>query len=395
MLLIVLMTACRSYDEPTAEDTKKEPSVLSVYVYYPERPVVTRASGAEVNPISNDADESAINNLQIWVFKHDDGALIAYHSTQGETSNLSIVEESGIVYQLKVSPEFEGAETKPNVDVYVLANNTVFDGSTTRDALDAAVLEDPDPNSENTALHGSYGLTTLVTKVPTGGLPMACVLHDASVTGTAPVFSVPTMKLERTVSKIRFIFSREEGETPVKINSIKLDADMIPTQEYLFLAAPENNEPQLPYNIGKTPAYIAEPKEFLTDTDPVKTDICQNDNPLAYGYVDGMDPQQFEDKIAEALRNDPDNDITPKVSQVGPFYLRESDKHLSGTIKYQAGEETEKTLTFSMSPSGEHEFSRNHTWTIYAYYGGSGLELVTVFVKDWENTETKHDVYNW
>lgn len=395
MLLIVLMTACSSNDESTTEESKKGPSVLSVYVYYPERPVVTRAGEGEVNPISNDDDESAINNLQIWVFNHTTKALVAYHSTQGETSNLSIVEESGIVYQLKVSPEFEGAETKPNVDVYVLANNTVFNGSTTRDALDAAVLEDPDPNSENTALHGSYGLTTLVTKVPAGGLPMACVLHDASVTGTAPVFRVPTMKLERTVSKIRFIFCREEGETPVKINSIKLDANMIPTQEYLFLAAPENNEPQLPYNIGKTPAYIAEPKEFLTDTDPVKTDICQNDNPMAYAYVDGMDPQQFEDNIAEALRNDPDNNITPKVSQVGPFYLRESDKQLSGKIKYQAGTEEEKTIDFTMSTSGEYEFSRNHTWTVYAYYGGSGLELITVLVKDWTDTESKHDVYNW
>ena len=48
-----------------------------------------------------------------------------------------------------------------------------------------------------------------------------------------------------------------------------------------------------------------------------------------------------------------------------------------------------------MSTSGEYEFSRNHTWTVYAYYGGSGLELITVLVKDWTDTESKHDVYNW
>lgn len=384
-MLIVMLTACsRHNDEFTSTPTPeqpKEPSVISIYVYQPDRPIVTRAGEGEVNPINNTTDESAINNIKIWVFNHSSEALIAYHSSETTTSNMSIVNENGVTYQLTVSPEFEAAAVKPNVDVFVLANDTQYDGDTTESTLEAAMIK-VDEESDN------YGLTTLTTEVPAGGLPMSGVLRDQSVTGTAPVYSLPTLKLVRAVSKVRFVFCREEGETPVKINSIQLGENMIPTQEYLFLG----NDSK-PYHIGT--AYVAGATELVGNEDEVKTDIRQNANPLAYVYVDGMDPQEFEDKIAEGLNSDAANGITPKLSQVGPYYLRESDKQLSCTLKYQAGEAAEKTATVHMSATGVYEFSRNHTWTVYAYYGGSSLELITVIVRDWDDTNKNHNVYNW
>jgi hypothetical protein len=46
--------------------------------------------------------------------------------------------------------------------------------------------------------------------------------------------------------------------------------------------------------------------------------------------------------------------------------------------------------------AGEYEFSRNHTWIVYAYYSKSGLVAVTVVVKNWDDpTEKSHEVYNW
>lgn len=373
-MFIVMLTACSRHNDEfsAATDEPGEPSVLRIYVYQPDRPIVTRAGEGEVNPINNTLDESTINNIHIWVFNTNDKALIAYHSSEGAASDLSIVNDDGVVYQLAVSPAFEAAAVKPNVDVYVLANDTRFDGSTTAAQLEAAMIEG-----------SNYGPATLTTQVPAGGLPMSGVMRNMSVTGTAPVYSLPTIRLLREMSKIRFIFCREEGQTAVKINSILLKENMIPTEEYVFLG----NDAQ-PYHISET--FVDTQTEFVSSTDPVKTDICQNGNPLNYTYADGTDPQAYEDKLNDAL-----SATTPKLSQVGPFYLRESNKQLSGTITYQAGDNPAKTIAFSMSATSTYGFSRNHTWTVYAYYGGSSLELITVFVKNWVDTNYNHEVYNW
>ena len=45
--------------------------------------------------------------------------------------------------------------------------------------------------------------------------------------------------------------------------------------------------------------------------------------------------------------------------------------------------------------AGEYEFSRNHTWIVYAYYSKSGLVAVSVVLKGWTDTPKEHDVHNW
>lgn len=376
LLLMMLLSAC-SKDEKT--ETPKQPSMISVYVYLPERPIATRTGEGEVNPIQNLIDESIINNLQIWVFNHDTKALIAYHNPN-ETINLGIENEENVVtYQLKVSPEFEAVPDghKPLVDVYVLANVTGYDSTTERDDLDAALLD---------GTH--FGLESLTTEVPEGGLPMAAVNRGATVDGMAPVYKITHLKLTRTVSKLRFIFSRDRSEIPVKMTSVQLDANMIPTDEYLFLGTDNN-----PYHIGNSSgiSYNDLAVELLAENDPVKTDICQNGNPLTYAYNEGMDPQEYENKIMEGLSGE-----TPELSLVGPFYLRESDKQLSGTIKYMVGDTSKPDMRFTMSNGGQYEFSRNHTWTVYAYCGSSGLELIKVIVKDWDDSVPRdYGVFNW
>jgi hypothetical protein len=74
--------------------------------------------------------------------------------------------------------------------------------------------------------------------------------------------------------------------------------------------------------------------------------------------------------------------------------LRESDKQLTGTITYTIGGGTEQTANFAMQQAGD--FSRNHTWIVYAYYAGSGnLQVQSLYVKDWSIKEVNHDLYNW
>ena len=65
MLLLLLFTACSKSseggDEP--EPDKKKP-VLKVYVFAPDRPVVTRADGGDVDAT---AEENEIHSLHVWV----------------------------------------------------------------------------------------------------------------------------------------------------------------------------------------------------------------------------------------------------------------------------------------------------------------------------------------
>ena len=383
---MLLLIAC-SGDGDSSET--KQPAVINVYVFAPDKPIITRGDIGEVDPIDNSINESKITSLQIWVFEHNTENLISYYTPES-VSNLN--NDAGATYQLSTSNAFTDAETKPKVDVYVVANVTSansgisLDERTTRTALEAALIS------------GDYfGLNTLTKKVPEAGLPMSGVLRGVSVTGSAPVYKISNVTLTRAVSKIRFVFSREKVEpetdaNKVKINSIQLGAGMIPTQEYLFL---ETGEDAPAYHVGSYGTNDA--TEFLAT--PLE-DIAQNADPMAYSYQAGLDAQVYENLINSGLtktvKNDQNEDVpAPELTQVGPFYLRESGKLLTGSITFQRGEDgtTAKPVTFKMHQAGD--FSRNHTWIVYAYYSASGLVAVTVVVKDWNDVQQSYEVFNW
>ena len=376
MFFALLLVAC-SKNEDSPEETQP---VINVYVYSPDHPVVTRGDIGNVDPIEN---ESLINSLQIWVFEHGTEKRVSYYQPP-TVSNLN--DDKGVTYQLNVSDAFSKADPKPTVDVYVVANVTTancglsFGKETTR-----ATLEDAKIGS------GYFGLSSLVAAVPEAGLPMSGVLRDVAVTGSAPVFKISSVKLTRAVSKLRFIFSRDVGET-VKITSIKLGLDLdsenhetlvsqIPTEEYLFLKADNSL-----YHIGDT--YESGVTELLPSDSPLKTTgINSNEDPLKYTYQPGQNAQDYENLIATGLSGE-------KLSGVGPYYLRETDKRLSGVITYQKGDAAEQKVKFEMKAPGD--FSRNHTWIVYAYYGVDGMQVVTVYTKNWiEVTTESHGVYNW
>ena len=394
MLIMLLLIAC-SGDSGSTD--AKQPAVINVYVFAPDKPIITRGDIGEVEPINNDESESKITTLQIWVFEHNTENLISYYSPESVT-NLN--NDAGATYQLSTSNAFTDAETKPKVDVYVVANVTAANtGITlgeriTRTALEAALIKD-----------NYFGLNTLTKKVPDAGLPMSGVLRGVSVTGSAPVYKISNVTLTRTVSKIRFVFSREkvgdtETDVPVKINSIKLDASMIPTQEYLFLETGENASA---FHVDVGSYGTDDAKEFLPIVEnqvQALPDIAQNADPMAYSYQAGQDAQEYEDLINSGLtktvKNAQNEDVpAPELTQTGPFYLRESGKQLEGKITFQKGEDatTAKPVTFKMHTAGD--FSRNHTWIVYAYYSASGMVAVTVVVKDWNDVAKSHEVYNW
>ena len=376
-ILTVLLPACSSGDAEGGGASHKQMK-LAIYVYAPEQAATapknaaqTRADEGQVDAITT---EGTIKSLQIWIYESETGNYVGYFSTNEVTA---LNEGQGTTYQIPVTDEF--AASKPNVNVYVMANVTnancgvvgTLDKETTRAALLEGAKISP----------GYFGLEQNTRSVPDDGLPFAGKLTGQPVVGDAPTLrvgtlnAVSTVQLTRAVSKLRFVFAKTTGQATVKITSIKINAGMIPNEEYLF----------------QTPAsmtYNAEAVELLSTT---ITDIAATDDPTKYLYL-GQDAQEYENLINEAAnKQEPEK---PEVTVEGPIYLRESDKQLAGTITYKIGDAEPKTVDFAMQQAGD--FKRNHTWIVYAYYAGAGkLQVQSLYVKEWSTKEMNHQVYNW
>ena len=378
-ILTVLLCACSSDDgeeEAAGVDAEAlhKQKKLSIHVYAPAQAekatklaAQTRADVGEVDAIT---DEGTIKSLQIWIYEWETGNYVGYFSTSDVTA---LNEGQGTTYQIPVSDEFAAA--KPYVNVYVMANVTnancgvgTLNKETTRDQL----LEGAKITT------GHFGLGTLVKIVPDDGLPFAGMLTGQPVVGDAPALrvgttsQVSTVQLTRAVSKLRFVFAKTAGEAAVSIKSIKLNVGMIPDVEYLF----------------KTPVsmtYNTAAVELLST--PID-DIAETADPTVYLYTD-QEAQAYENLIYEAASKE-----TPEVTVRGPIYLRESDRQLTGTITYTIDGGSEQTVGYAMQQAGD--FSRNHTWIVYAYYAGSGnLQVESLYVKDWSTKEINHQFYNW
>ena len=375
LIILLLLTACSSSDD--TEGTEKRQAMLTVYVYSPEHPLLIRSDVGNVNA---SFDESKITRLQIWIFENGTGNKVAYLDTE-ETSLLSVGE--GAVYQIPVSDEF--ARNKPDVDVYVLANiptegyasDSKLDGNSTREQVRTAKIPE-----------GRFGLSPPTKVVPDEGLPMTGALTAQPVVGDAPVLrigtltNIATVQLVRAVSKVRFVFANTKSTTddsapPLYIKGITMDADKIPQQEYLI---PPRTAPTLAYYTVEMPLFsTADATQYVT--------AAETEDPTRFIYG-GQEAQEYEDLLDEHINKG-------ELTQIGPYYLKESDRRLSGTISYQIGSTSKDPMAFTMEHEGD--FRRNHTWIVYAYYvGGNYLQLSAIYVKDWNTTNTKnHDVYNW
>lgn len=394
LLTVLLLSACSS-DEDDGKDTT---CYLDIYVYSPAHPMVTRADAGYVHATT---EENKIHSLQIWLFKHSDGELLGYVSdAPGD------LPETGKTYRIAVAPAIaEGSSSERRVDVYVLANvetstcGLSFDESTTRAQLDAAKIEDP-----------YFGVSSPQSSVA-NGIPMSGVLKNEPVAGSFPVLRIGTdnqmltVKLARTVSKLRFVFCRihEDGKPSNQlhsITSITLDGNQIPQKEYLMLntafdGSLNPSEPLADSRVHIFPdSYVADAISF---TPPATDAIPIVENPLDYIY----DNQKFASVQAyeEALNGFVDSG---KLAEAGLTYLRESDKRLRGAITYRVESDTETDpdhiAVFEMSRAGD--FTRDHSWIIYVFFSGGKLQMfdvVQVGIKKWVPTGDPegHEFYNW
>ena len=362
-VVAVLCTACGGGQENTLEAQKP---VLTIYVYAPEHPIATRD---DVGDVPATTAENRVQSLHIWVFEHDSGSLVGYINPSTATLN----SQQQDAYLMDVSDNF--AKNHPNIDVYVLANpGNTLGSESSRDALDAAVMG----HAEGDA----FGLKTPTTSVPATGLPMSGVLRNQPVYGDYPVLRIgselemATVWLQRLVSKLRFVFTRSEDSPSVVIESITLDGGTVPAEEYLFLADDGKK-----YHVGS--GY--EPEAQLTANVDV-TAACID--PQTYIYNEYMEATAYESLVENGIAKG-------ELTQAGPFYLRESDRRLTGTIAYAVNGEPRQAF-FQMAQAGD--FARNHSWTVYGYFAssvGAGMEVSAVYVIDWNELSARHSVYNW
>ena len=386
-MMILFLTGCGSSREDGGEEPQPtKPTFITFYVYAPENPVPTRA----VDDLVDASElENTICSFQIWVYTHETTPKLV-----GYLTPLILPSADGTVYQMEVSKEFADASPKPHVDVYVTANTEAaglsFGENPSSAVLKAAVID----KKENTDF---FGITSPFSTIDSEkGLPMSGVLYDQQVYGDNPVLRIGSenyddmakVQLQRSVSKVRFVFCRQSGadeNSELKITGIALDGRVtineneedhgFPKQEYLFL-----DDDGKDYHIGND--YESSAVNLFSNEEGLLVEEC--DDPSTYIYVDQA-AQDYEDLINSGV-------AASELSQVGPFYFRETDKQLSGTISYKIGNE-DRTKTFSIeTPLG---FTRNHSWIVYAYYGSDGLDVLTVFAKKWTTASTDHSVHNW
>lgn len=349
---------------------------------------MTRAETGLVSPLE---EELKITSLEIWAFLSEDGTLISYKRFDTDLDQSGLSNATITRFGMPLADEMFAlltSEPRPKVDVYAVANaasavsvRNLPRVNTPREDLDKIVL---------TEIGGNYPLTMAV---PDAGLPMSGVLKGADVYGGYPVLNINTLKLIRCVSKIRFVFCQQgspaSGDTPAtplnsncKIMGISFDGTrngqdcQVSTTERLFTAAT--------FDLGDEPGYTPLSASLSgQDGAPLipNAKISVVEDPEGF-YFRGLGnetetAEHYESRLNAAVSTD---------SQVGPIYLRETDKTISGNITYRTdpdGVGTTHTAHFSMETGDV--FSRNHTWIVYACFMEETMKLqLKVVVLDWD-----------
>ncbi len=383
LVAVLLAPSCRR-GEPNLSDAS-----LTVSLYIPGS-TITRAETGTVSPLE---EELKVTTLHIWAFisdpgKEDDGKLISYRSFDYGLESSGVSYSTITRFGLPLSQEMFArltSGTRPKVDVYAVANVESATGSalgegTSKEVLDGIVI---------TQIGGNSPLTLAV---PEAGLPMSGVLKGADVSGGYPVLTITavnTLKLTRAVSKIRFVFCQQgipaSGDTPAAAGNegcqiLGISFDGISDGKDCQIGASELLFTDKSLDLGESPEYT--PLSASISGSPLISNaslsIVEDPEVLFFrGFGN-------ETESAEHYEQRLDAAVAPG-SQIGPLYLRETDKTISGTITYRiAPDEAPLTAHFSL---GDDIFSRNHTWIVLACFMEETMKLsVRAVVLPWEWT---------
>ena len=374
--------------------TQAEPNTteLSISIFIPNM----GATKAETGYVGALDEEKVLSSLQLWVFIHGgakDGTLVGYKAFNANQLKDTGLPHSTITrFGMRLDWPMYDLLTLPDalVDVYAVANaesatNDALGEGTTRSQLDDVIMSGT-----------TFGVNPLTMAVPSTGLPMSGVLKGATVTGSYPVLNVSTVILTRAVSKIRFVFCQQstpatdtEPEKPSNTNCVikSITFGGTSTGHDCQIAAVEKlfTDQKLPgstddlFDIdGYTPL-----EATLAGKSNGDITLMEHPDELLFqspGH-EAESAQEYENRLDEAIE---------ASSQIGPIYIRETDKLISGTIAYNIGGNHDETVTFSM-PEGD-ALTRNHSWILYAYFSETTKTLeFKIVVLPWDQTTYNMD----
>jgi hypothetical protein len=365
LLPVVFLTSCSLiYDQPGEDNCPQ----LNIAIEFPDN--YASQTRSTVGEVPAETDENAIHDLSIWVF-YSSGTHVHQKVASLMVNDTKDLPAAGGVrkYSLLVDQGF--MLDRPDVDVFVLVNRT---------SIGCTLTESSTWDEVNGALFGTdtyFSPKAPIVEVPSGGLPMSGMGIGLKVGGEEPFLKVPTILLKRAVSKLRFVFSQMYTENSTEnstereefaIQKVVLNGEQIPEYEYVFSDGSARIKPK---------DYVS---ADMTVNWPQDLELYSSEAPEIYSYA-GQDGPSYERLIKEGISS-------KQLSHLGTYFLRESDKALTGTVYYtitKAGETASKTLDFSMAHPGD--FSRNHTWTVFGYFISNRTLQVGVSALPWDKND--------
>lgn len=362
LILTALAASCALREIIFPENTQ-----LFVRISIPDAVLTKAETGTHTGLTS----ERTLSDLQIWVFRTGattSAGLIGYKRLDADAlAATGLKNGSASRFAIAVDKTILEENPLPRVDVYAVANGA--SAGFTIDKFASAGGDWAKVSPADLAAFvmdaESFGVTTLVTEVPAAGLPMAGLMRNEPITGEFPVLTISTLTLTRAVSKLRFVFCQMTDEgVPVDefhVTGISLQGQ-IAQNEKLITDQVYSTHTYLT-KLFDSEGYVTLDKSWSGSSLPSP---ANNAAPGDYIYT-GQDAQAYEDLI--------DGGVSGGVlTEWGLTYLRETDTRLYGEISYTVGSGAtmrSKTTSFTMDAPGD--FTRNHSWIIYAYFIGGRL----------------------
>ena len=327
--------------------------------------------------------ESDFHSIKVWVFQsgtNEDANPIAYKEEALKDINGSYN------LQLRFLRKIAGKEVE-NIDLYILANSESTNiGSKLSGKNFSSITR---KELQNISFDSTFGIqdngNPQNTKVPETGLPISRAITNISVekhVGTTEAEAATKgikIPLVRAVSKLHFYFARKTGTENVKVTSIEVEGNTIPTASYIFpdeTEYKEDDDNQVvtsnKYNVNST-GYVS----TVLKLNGVKTDNIK----------EVEDPEKFKKNETQTAQDYLDAFKKAGIASHNLCYLRETTKAIKGKIHYSLGTE-EKSVDFSIPTDGKA--IRNRELVVYGYFlnGQMGMLTVTPTIQEWKDGGT-------
>lgn len=327
--------------------------------------------------------ESDIHSIKVWVFQsgtNEDANPIAYKEETLKDIN------SSYNLQLRFLRKIAGKKVE-NIDLYILANSESTNIESKLNGKDFSNITRKE--LQNICFDSTFGIqengNPQNTEVPETGLPISRAITNISVenhVGTTEAEAKTKgikIPLVRAVSKLHFYFARKTGIENVKVTSIEVEGNIIPTASYIFpdeTEYKENDDNQVvtsnKYNVNSTGYVSTVLKLNGVETDNIK---------------EVEDPEKFKKNETQTAQDYLDAFKKAGIASHNLCYLRETTKAIKGKIHYSLGTE-EKSVDFSIPTDGKA--IRNRELVVYGYFlnGQMGMLTVTPTIQEWQDGGT-------